>query len=116
MFALTPDEQSLLAQGVSQWGGPAQPSHALALALGVDSVEALIEEGYRIAGKLDNGEPLTDHEVVFAAVSTELNFASDRWGAGVEWSTVSGFTDSETISRLRNLQRRLVGVGPRPWP
>lgn len=116
MFVLTPDEQSLLAEGVSQWGGPARPTHALAVALGVDNVQRLIEEGDRIAGKLNNGEPLTDYEVVFALVSTELNFASDRWGAGVEWSTVSGFTDSETISRLRNLQRRLVGVGPRPWP
>jgi hypothetical protein len=41
-------------------------------------------------------------------VATEIVFASDVFGAGVEWSTVTGSTDAETIAVLRQLQRKLV--------
>jgi 3-keto-L-gulonate-6-phosphate decarboxylase len=36
-------------------------------------------------------------------------FASDFFGAGVDWATVTGLSDEETISILRRLQRKLVG-------
>jgi hypothetical protein len=32
-------------------------------------------------------------------------FASDMIGAGVEWETVTGLSDHETLPRLRALQR-----------
>ncbi len=113
---LTREERQLLSAGVSQWAGPARPSRVLAGALGMASIEALIDEGDRLCSKLRSDEPLSDEECVFALVSTELAFASDRWGAGVEWETVTGYTDAETISRLRLLQRKMVGVGTWPWP
>jgi hypothetical protein len=40
-------------------------------------------------------------------------FSSDVFGAGVEWETVNGMTDQETISVLRPLQRKLLGLGSR---
>lgn len=115
MVQLTRDERDFLAQGVAQWAGPARPSHALAVALKRESVDALVEESMRLYGKLRSADDLTDDEIVFALVSTEVNFASDRWGAGYEWETVSGFSDTDTIARLRKLQVKLVGVGAWPW-
>lgn len=113
---LSADERALLSHGVSQWGGPAKPTDALAAALGVEDLTALVNLGEQVNRKLLGGETLSDYELVFALVSTELTFISDRWGAGVEWATVTGRTDSETIKLLRQLQVRFVGVGPRPWP
>jgi len=40
-----------------------------------------------------------------ALVATEIAFASDFVGAGVDWATVIGLSDEETISILRRLQR-----------
>jgi hypothetical protein len=48
----------------------------------VASAEQLAEEGMRLCEKLRSAESLSDDEIVFALVSTELIFASDRWGAG----------------------------------
>jgi hypothetical protein len=115
MVDLSWDERELLIQGVLQWGGPAHPSPALAAALHVDGIDALVAEGRRVGDKLRGTEVLSDEETIFALVSTELNFASDRWGAGYEWQTVSGYSDAETIVALRRLQAKLVAVGVRPW-
>jgi len=115
MVLLTRSERDFLAQGVLQWGGPARASHALALALRMESVGALVEEGTRLCDKLRSAESLSDDEIVFALISTEVNFSSDRWGAGYEWETVSGYSDADTIARLRALQVKLVGVGTWPW-
>ena len=115
MVELTRVERDLLAQGVLQWGGPARPSAALATALHVASVDALVDAGMRLCDKLRGTDTLSEEEMIFALVSTELNFASDRWGAGYEWATVSGYSDEETITLLRRLQVKLVAVGGRPW-
>lgn len=74
-----------------------------------------IDEGRRPCDKLRSAEGLSNDEIVFALISTEVNFASDRWGAGYEWETVSGYSDTDTIARLRKLQLKLVGVGTWPW-
>lgn len=115
MVTLTRSERDLLMRGVAQWGGPAYPSEALAIALHRESLDDLYDESERLGDKLQGSEPLTDEEIIFALVSTELNFASDRWGAGYEWETVSGYSDVETIALLRKLQVKLVAVGARPW-
>jgi hypothetical protein len=35
--------------------------------------------------------------------------SSDVIGAGVEWETVTGLSDVETLRLLRGLQRKLIG-------
>ena len=112
MPELSRDEREFLASGVLQWAGPASPSQALAVALGAPSVEALAEKGSKLGRKLRGSDALPFDEILFALISTEIIFASDRWGAGVEWHTVTGYSDSEAIEMLRKLQRKLVGLGP----
>ena len=47
------------------------------------------------------------------AVLTELVFASDLVGSGVDWATTTGFNDDETIRLLRSIQRKLVSIARR---
>lgn len=37
---------------------------------------------------------------------TEITWASDLVGAGLDFATVTGFSDTEAVSLLRGLQRR----------
>ncbi len=40
-------------------------------------------------------------------MSTEVVFASDVVGSGLDWPITTGITDEETIRLLRGLQRKL---------
>ena len=108
---LTSDERGLLVQGLLQWGGPAAPTDALAVAMGFADVGDLLTESQRIGSAIEQGSPVTATDLRRALVATEIVFSSDVFGAGVEWETVSGQTDQTTISLLRTLQRKLVSVG-----
>lgn len=106
---LTEDERELLVAGVGQWGGPARPTNELAVALGFADVSDFYAETRRLAQALGERTDLSSGDAVRALVATEIVFASDVLGAGVEWETVTGLSDEETISILRRLQRKLVG-------
>ena len=108
---LTADERELLAQGLFQWGGPAAPTDALAVAMGFADVRDLRTASQRIGSAIRQGTPVTASDLRRALVATEIVFSSDVFGAGVEWETVTGLTDQATISLLRTLQRKLVAVG-----
>lgn len=110
MSALRDDERAVLVAGVSQWGGPAHPTNELALFLGTTGVPDLVTRSERVRETLASGGDLTDSDLIFAIASTEICFASDRYGAGWDWETATGFDDSTTISVLRELQRRTVGL------
>jgi hypothetical protein len=56
------------------------------------------------------GQPLTPADWRRALLATELAFASDVLGSGVEWSTTTGWRDDETIRCLRNIQRKLARI------
>jgi hypothetical protein len=108
--SLTAEERELLSQGLLQWGGPAAPTDALAAAMGFVDVHDLLTESTRIGEAIQQGAPMTARDLRQALVATEIVFSSDIFGAGVEWETVTGFTDQATISLLRALQRKLVAV------
>ncbi len=108
---LTEAERELLAAGVGQWGGPASPTHALAVALGVADVPTLLKRADTVHDVLQSNAEVSDDDLVFALQSTEINFASDRFGAGVEWATVTGYDDLSTVTMLRAIQIKLVGLG-----
>ena len=80
---LTDDERAVLACGLIEWGGPATPTDEIARLLGFADVRALHREGGRIARALRSGEGLTSSDWRRALMSTELVFASDLVGSGV---------------------------------
>ena len=107
---LTHAERSILASGLVEWGGPAAPTDAVARLIGFADVSALLDEGRELARALRAGEPLTPSDWRRALLATELVFASDLVGSGVEWSTTTGVSDGETIDGLRSIQRKLAAI------
>lgn len=105
---LTQDERTILERGLIEWGGPAKPTDGIARLLGFTDVQALHDEGRRIADALRSGEALTPSDWRRALLSTELVFASDLVGSGGDWSITTGFSDEKTIRLLRSVQRKLL--------
>jgi hypothetical protein len=107
---LTETERAILACGLIEWGGPASPTDALAHLLGFADTEALFDEGYAIADALRVGESLTQVDWRRALLATEIVFASDLVGSGIDWSITTRFSDEETIRALRGAQRKLAEI------
>ena len=106
---LTSDERSLLRTALLQWGGPARPTDNLAVALGFKDVADFRSERHRLADLLASGGELSSFDATRVLAAAEVVFASDVFGAGVDWETVTGMSDAETIKALRGIQRKLVG-------
>jgi|SRR5918999_227224 hypothetical protein len=111
---LTHDERAILARGLIEWGGPATATDEIAHLLGFNSVADLYETGHAIADALRAGESLSALDWRRALFATELVFASDIVGSGVEWPITTGFTDDETIRALRAVQRKLGRIARLP--
>ena len=107
-YNLTDDERKLLWRGLREWGGPASPTEAMAVAMGFRDVSDLLTEGSRIMADISERHPMPRADWRRALLATEIVFASDVVGAGVEWFTVTGMQDEETIRMLRSIQRKLV--------
>ncbi|QBS46279.1 hypothetical protein DMB37_29090 [Nocardia sp. CS682] len=117
---LSEDERELLRCGLSEWGGPANCTDALAVAMGFQTVADLFQEGRRLRTALIAEEPLTARDWRRTLVATEFVFASDVFGSGQDWSITTGLSDETTVKTLRRVQRKLavalreVLFGPRP--
>ena len=105
---LTSEERSFLVEGLGQWGGSAYLTEELATAMGFGSSAEFNVERTRLARQVGRAEPLTGKDWSRVLVSTEIMFASDVFGAGVEWSIVTAFDDQTSIALLRSVQRKLV--------
>lgn len=99
----------LLWRGLLEWSGPARPSDAMAVAIGFLSVDDLLYEGSRIGEVIRAGGSLSKTDWRRALLATEIVFASNTVGAGLDWSITTGFQDDETIEILRSIQRKLLG-------
>ena len=78
--------------------------------MGFNNVENLYRHGDRISEQLRSGASLSAADLARALIATEFVFASDYYGAGWDWENVTGFSDEDTIKRLRGVQRKLIGV------
>lgn len=109
VIELSDDERGLLLCGLREWGGPATLTDAVAVAMGfVDRAEFWSERG-RLASALEAGEALAPADWTRVLVATEIVFASDVLGSGVDWSSTTRFTDGESIAILRAVQRKARG-------
>jgi hypothetical protein len=109
-FDLTKEERELLFRGFLEWGGPAYPNDAMAVAIGFRNVDELLEEGLQIGEDIRSGRALTKRDWRRALLATEIVFASSVVGSGLDWSITTGFQDDETIAMLRSIQRKLGRV------
>jgi hypothetical protein len=109
---LTSEESRLLNRGLFAWMGGSYLTDALAIAMGFESAADFDVQASRIASALESQRPLPGWDWKRALLATEIGFASDVLGLGVEWETVTALGDDETLRVLRGLQCKLVGLGP----
>ena len=107
---LTPDEIALLSHALSEWGGPARPNDALARAMGFGDAAGLPAACDALDDELRRDAPLASEDWARILVSTEIVFASDLYGSGVDWPTTTGRSDADTIALLRSIQVKLDDV------
>ena len=107
---LTRDERRLLVSGLHGWGGPAKPTPEIAKLIGFADVEELREQGSVIARQIKAREPLSAADWRRALLATEIVFASDLVGSGIDWEATTGLHDEESIRLLRAVQRKLAPV------
>ena len=79
----------------------------VAAVVGFESAGAFYTEAQRLRRDVERGQ-LSPTDARRALVATEIIFASDVIGAGVEWETVTGMSDVETLRLLRGLQRKVI--------
>ncbi len=78
--------------------------------MGFDGIADLHLHGPRLRMAIEAGEPLTRADWRRVTLMTEVAFASDIVGAGVDWATTTGLSDDKTIRVLRGIQRKVVGA------
>ena len=104
---LTAEERRVLRCGITEWGGPASCTEEFARAMGFESVADLRQHSPRLRDAVEAGEPLTRTDWRRVALMTEVVFASDEVGSGLDWAITTGMSDEETIRLLRDIQRKL---------
>ena len=75
----------------------------MAIALGFRGVSDLLKEGQRIAEELRDGRALTREDWRRALLATEVVFASNVVGSGLDWVTTTGLNDDDTLRTLRSV-------------
>ena len=112
---LIDDERHLLRCGLSEWGGPARCTEAMAVALGFHGTDDLYREGHVLWERLGRHEPLSQRDWARTLLATEVVFASDVLGAGCDWSITTGLSDERTIALLRSVQHKIPVGGRSSW-
>lgn len=107
---LAQGERDVLWHGLHEWGGPARCTEDLARAMGHNNLDDFRRFQARVMRSIRDGDPLAGPDWRRALLATEIVFASNVVGSGVDWSSTTGITDAETVELLRSLQRKLVKV------
>ena len=106
---LTVDEVAWLRRALLEWGGPARCSDELAVGMGFEGLQDLIDQSGRLRAALENDIPIMPMDWARVLLAVEIVFVSDLAGSGYEWST-TGFGDESSIQTIRAIQRKLGRV------
>lgn len=107
-FGILDDERILLRAGLREWGGPARLTDSMAMAIGFESKAEFFVQSRRIDRSLAQGAPMSFADWRRALLATEVVFASDVVGSGLDWETTTGIRDADALRLLRSLQRKIV--------
>lgn len=107
-FTITDDEVDLLRAGLREWGGPASLTDSMAIAIGFASTADFFVQSQRMLESLAHGTPMPFADWRRALLATEVVFASDVVGSGIEWETTTGIRDVDALRLLRSVQRKIV--------
>ncbi|WP_157128784.1 hypothetical protein [Nocardia amamiensis] len=107
MSKLTPAERDFVDGALASWVGVSASAPIPVRALGFTDRGRFKEETIRLRRAVHDGAMLTDVETARVLFLSELAFGSDLFGAGVEFQLVNAIRDTEAITILRSLQRKL---------
>src|SRR5262249_38465099 len=99
-------EREFIQQALEQWALAAADAPFPFQVLGLSTWEEFGELTVRLERAVTNGEPLTNLDWARVLFLTEITWASDLVGAGLDFATVTGFSATEAVALLRGLQRR----------
>jgi hypothetical protein len=103
---LTERERDFISQALEQWALSAADAPFPFQVLGLSTWEEFGALTVRLERAVTNGEPLTNLDWARVLFLTEITWASGLVGAGLDFATVTGFSDTEAVRLLRGLQRR----------
>jgi hypothetical protein len=116
-ISLAEEERYVLTSALLEWGGSApRPTLELVNVMGFETVSIFDTERKRLRDDIEQGKPMTRFDWQRASVATEICFASDVFGSGLDWSIVGRLSDEETIRVLRSFRRKILAAEPPPRP
>jgi hypothetical protein len=104
---LSDDERAFLRAALLDWGGPANPTDEVAVALGATDADSLSAHTWGLWKRFEAEGALSTAAWRQVLLAVEVVFVSDVVGSGLDWPITSGFSDADSIRILRGLQRRL---------
>lgn len=111
---LSGEQKRFLVSALSMWGGVASDHLPPVQILGYASRVDFDADVDRFCGELGLDEPdLSSRDWSRIQFLAEISWASDMFGAGVEFEVVSPFRDAEALALLRSIQRTLIRVTDR---
>lgn len=106
--ALTDSERSMILQALAQWAGPTMMSHDLAVTIGFADLDDFDDQLDRLTDAVRDRQALIPLDWKRLLLTTEICFASDYFGAGAEWETLTGLDDHTSLHTLRSIQHKLI--------
>lgn len=106
---LTDDERDFIEQALEQWALSAAGMPFPFQMLGLATWEEFTDLTRRLERAVNAGEPLTDLDWARVLFLTEITWASDLIGSGLDFDIVTRFSDTEAVRLLRGLQRKVGG-------
>ncbi|WAC89360.1 hypothetical protein [Mycobacterium sp. Aquia_213] len=103
---LTEREREFIQQALEQWALSAADAPFPFQVLGLSTWDEFGDLTVRLKRAVTDVESLTDLDWARVLFLTEITWASELVGAGLDFATVTGFSDTEAVSLLRSLQRR----------
>src|SRR5207244_252306 len=94
--------------GLGEWFGPARHTEAFAIAMRFRDDDDFVRHAARLFEALGHHHPLTAIDWTRIVLATELAFASDVVGSGLDWQTTTGISDEDAVRLLRSVQRKVV--------
>jgi hypothetical protein len=104
---LTERERDFIARALYEWHGSASWTPLPIEALGLSDWDEFDNLTERLENAVKSGEPLTDLDWARTLFLTEICWASNLVGSGLDFSIVTGIDDAEAVTLLRSIQRKV---------
>jgi hypothetical protein len=102
---LTDDERQFMATALAEWGGPARGQTLLLGVFGLSTADELIDMAWGLGRSIERADRLSDLDWARALLLTEISWASDLLGAGLNVNTRS--YDLVAVGLLRSVQYKV---------